>query len=148
MKTSFLRAGRVRAAGGFTLIELMIVVAVIGILAVIAYPSYAQYSQKARRVDAKTALLDLGTREERFFSTNNTYSKTPSDLGYGGTFPIDVLSGSTAYYRLNVTAVTATSFSATATPVNSQLSDKCGAYTLTQLGTQTVSGTLSAAECW
>ena len=148
MKTSFMPAGRVRAAGGFTLIELMIVVAVIGILVAIAYPSYAQYGQKARRVDAKTALLDLGSRQERFFSMNNTYTKTPSDLGYGGAFPLDVLSGSTAYYRLDVTAATATGFSATATPVNAQLSDKCGTYTLTQLGTQTVSGTLSAAECW
>jgi type IV pilus assembly protein PilE len=148
MTISLTQAPLPRAARGFTLIELMVVVAVIGILAAIAYPSYTQYIQKARRVDAKTALLDLGTRQERFFSTNNTYTKTPSELGYGGVFPLDVLTGGSAFYQLNVTTATSTAFTASAIPVNGQLLDKCGTYTLTQLGAQNVTGTLSAADCW
>ena len=138
-----------RANTGFTLIELMIVVAVVAILAAIAFPSYTDYVQKSRRTDAKTALLDLAAREERFFSTNNTYTNTPANLGYGGTFPADVLTGSTAYYQINVTAASATAFTATATPVGAQTADtKCGTYTVDQLGTQSASGTLGAAACW
>ena len=66
---------------GFTLIELMITVAIIGILSAIAYPSYESYVRKSRRVDAKNALLDLASRQERYFSVNNKYSTTAADLG-------------------------------------------------------------------
>src|SRR3954469_13542635 len=99
---TFLRASPRRAQCGFTLIELMITVAIIGILAAVAYPAYNSSVRKARRADAKTALLDLAQREERFMSTANTYSDKPSDLGYpnGTKFPLDVLTGGKAYYTL------------------------------------------------
>ena len=126
----------------------MIVMVIIGIISAIAFPAYTQHINKSRRVDAKTALLDLGTRQERFMSINNTYTSTPANLGYGGTFPQDVLSGTKVFYRLNVTSATATAFTATATPVNSQATDKCGTFTLTHLGAMTVSGSLTAATCW
>ncbi|MGJ7493742.1 type IV pilin protein [Variovorax sp. RT4R15] len=149
MKTLDFSKGTPRNSAGFTLIELMIVVAVVAILAAIAYPSYLSQIQKSRRSDAKTALLDLAAREERFFTINNTYASTAANLGYGGTFPIDVLTSSTAYYQLNVTVASATGFTATATPVGAQAADTlCGTYTIDQLGAQSSSGTLSAAECW
>jgi type IV pilus assembly protein PilE len=53
---------------GFSLIELMIVVAVIGILAAIALPMYQEYLEKAARADAKSTMLDLAQVEERFYS--------------------------------------------------------------------------------
>ncbi len=63
------------SARGFTLIELMIVVAVIAILAAIAYPSYQDSVRKSRRADAKAALLDLAQFMERNYTTANRYDQ-------------------------------------------------------------------------
>ena len=138
---------------GFTLIELMIVVAIIGILAAVAYPAYLKYIQRSRRADAKMALLDLAARQERFSSVNNVYASTPSQLGYvaaGNVFPVDVLSGGQAYYRLSVTVgAPATSYNATATPTGGQALDSCGTYTISDLGVQGNTGnTTVTADCW
>lgn len=62
-----------RAYGGFTLIELMIVVAVIGILAAIAYPMYADYVTRGQIVDGTTKLGNFRTQMEKFFMDNRTY---------------------------------------------------------------------------
>lgn len=58
---------------GFTLIELMVVVAVIGILAAVAYPSYQDYVRKARRAEGRTAMMELLQQQERYITQNNTY---------------------------------------------------------------------------
>lgn len=133
---------------GFTLIELMIVVAVIGILTAIAYPAYTDSVRKARRTDAKNALLDLAGRQERFFSMNNTYTKTAANLKYAA-FPADVLTSGNVYYQLTVSAADGTSYSATATPTGAQANDKCGTYTINQLGAQgNTGGSASSTSCW
>jgi len=59
---------------GFTLIELMIVVAIVTILAMIAVPAYNNSTLKARRSDGQTALMDVMAREERYFTERNTYT--------------------------------------------------------------------------
>ena len=134
---------------GFTLIELMVVVAVVAILAAIAYPSYINQVRKSRRADAKSALLDLATRQERFFSTQNTYTNNAANLGYSAAFPQPVLTSGQAYYQIDVTAASATGFTLTASPLGDQQNDPCGSYVLDQLGTQSNSAnTLSSAECW
>ncbi len=59
---------------GFTLIELMIVVAIVGILAAIVYPMYSDSILKARRAEGRKALLELLQQQERFFTQNGRYS--------------------------------------------------------------------------
>ena len=141
---------------GFTLIELMIAVAIIGILLRLAYPAYQNSVMKSRRADAKTALLDLAQREERYLATANQYTTSAPALGYAtGTTvtvasPMTIQNGSASFYTLAVSAPTTTSFSATATPTGAQLSKdtQCGAFTIDNTGRQTISGTGNATDCW
>src|ERR1700674_4182384 len=117
-------AARAFRPGGFSLIELMVVVAIATILFAVAVPSYLTYVRQSRRTDARTAVLDLAGREERFFSTNGaTYSVTPAHPGYAA-LPVVIGSG---YYSLAVcspacapSAVAAPSYTVTATYVGSQ----------------------------
>ena len=150
---------RARAAG-FTLIELMVTVVIVSILASIAVPSYMSSVRKSRRTEARTALLDLAAREERYLATNSAYSKTSSDLGYGTSgFPTLTASG---YYKLDVptlsdpSSTAAAGFTATATAVPGKGQDKdanCYVFKITQTGVQTstTSGgtdTTATGGCW
>jgi len=67
---------------GFTLIELMIVVAIIGIIGAVAFPSYDSYMKKSRRADAKVGLAKIVDRQERFYIQNNVYTTAFADLGF------------------------------------------------------------------
>ena len=66
---------------GFTLVEIMIVIAILGILSAIAIPSYQEYIRKSRRTDAKEALLSAAALQERYFLQNNHYSSDISTVG-------------------------------------------------------------------
>jgi type IV pilus assembly protein PilE len=142
---------------GFTLTELMIVVVIAAILVSIAIPAYTYETRKSRRTEAKTAVLDLASREERYFSTNNQYSADPTLLGYapigsGAVFP----QSTGTYYQITVTvpdpawAGGGPSYIVTATPSagGPQVQDAaCTAFSITQTGSQTATGTLGNA-CW
>ena len=69
-------------AKGFTLIELMIVVAIIGIMAAIAIPNFLTYMCKSKQAEARANLGNLTTMQESFFSVNNIYSTNFNDLGF------------------------------------------------------------------
>lgn len=164
-KTPTKAQARPARTAGFTLIELMIAVVVVSILLAIAIPSYETYVQKSRRTDAKTALLDLASREQRYFSVNNAFTTSPQDLGYGAagsTFPMNVGSG---YYSVNVSVpaaapdpnsanVAAPSFSIAATPVagTTQANDSdCGSFEVDSAGYQAAQNSSNAdntATCW
>lgn len=137
---------------GFTLIELMITVVILGILAAIAIPNYQQYVKKSRRTDAKSALLDLAARQEKFFSTNNVYTTSGTALGYASAFPIAINSSGTSYYSMTVSQTGTGNYTATATPSGSQATDACYAYVVNYLGaqsnTQGPTGTAIPTDCW
>lgn len=91
---------------GFTLIELMITVAIVAILAAIAYPSYQEYTKKARRAEAHAALLDLASRQERFFSSKYTYTNDLTNHACKGlNFNTRTENG---YYTISVTSISPT----------------------------------------
>ena len=146
---------------GFTMVEMMVVAAVIAILAAIALPIYSEQVIKARRVEARTAVLDLATRQERYYSINNAYTDNAALLGYGAaaTFPVSVGSGSVSYYTLTVPSVTAgtatalPTYVARATPSGAQQADtKCYTYQINQLGAKSnlnSGGTaMTTTDCW
>ena len=84
---------------GFTLIELLIVVAIVSIVGAIAYPSYDNYIKKAGRADAAVALLDLASKQERFYAQNSTYTTVLTDLNATS-------ASKEGYYVLSVDAAT------------------------------------------
>jgi type IV pilus assembly protein PilE len=93
---------------GFTLIELMVVVVIATILLSIAVPSYMSQVRQSRRTEAKTAILDLSGREERYLSTNPAgYTSTPAFLGYAG-FGVGNPIGNGYYYLTVCSPATAT----------------------------------------
>lgn len=152
MRRPFAFAGRVRPGSfGFTLIELMIVVAIIAILAAIAYPSYTNYVIKTRRVSAAACLSEYANYMERYYTTNMAYDK--DSAGTANVLPgLDCASaGRTGpYYKYTFDTLTASAFTISAAPKNSQLADtKCGTLSLDQAGKRVASASsTAAATCW
>lgn len=154
------RAVSRRRSRGFTFLEIMIAMVVVGIVTAVALSSYKNAIMKSKRHAAATALLDLASREEKFYSLSNNYSATPTDLGLDAstTFPLSVPPTGTAAYTIAAptivlaapTAVppTPATFTFTATPTSNQSGDACGSFTINSIGQQTVTGTASAASCW
>lgn len=132
-------------SAGFTLVELMIVVAITAILAAIALPAYQKQVRESHRASAKTALLDVASREERYYATNNNYTNL-TGLGYSSS-TMQVPSATQNYYNVTVSLTNSNAnFTATAAPTGNQSSDACGSYSVTDLGVQSVTG--SATNCW
>lgn len=147
---------------GFSLIELMIVVAIIAILAALGIPAFQRQLQQSRESSAKSALLDLARREETFYSTNNVYTTQLDSLGYSANNiannSIQIPSTSENYYTVTIqpatAGTTASTYIATATPVagGPQASDVCGTYEINSVGAQSNPGATGTGtggtSCW
>ncbi len=136
-----------RTQSGFTLIEVMIVVAIIGLLAVIAYPSYLSSLKKGDRASARAGLLEAQQFMERYYSANSRYSSDTAGTT-APTLPTRLQSVPTENpkYTLTVSSISLNSYTLTATPSGT---DDCGNLTLTSTGTKDRSNTgKSVAECW
>jgi type IV pilus assembly protein PilE len=131
-------------AAGFTLIELMIVVAVIGILAAIGYPSYQCYVDRSQRSSAVAVMMEGSQFMERFFTTNTQYAQDTAGQPVSATYPASLLVSpreGTAKWNLALSNVTATTYTLTATPiVASSCTPACGSLTIDQLQQRTANG--------
>ena len=125
---------------GFTLIELMIVVAIIGILTSVAYPSYVKYIQKSKRSEAQVALLSMATAMEQWRVENNN--------DYTGVATSDIATSSAKNYTFSLSS-DKTTYTLTAIPVSPQDDDDCGVLSLDSKGTKGAKkATADVADCW
>ncbi|MBN1141255.1 MAG: type IV pilin protein [Deltaproteobacteria bacterium] len=123
---------------GFSLIELLIVVAIFGILVAIAIPSYTSYRRSANRSEARTSLLEISQELERYFVRQNTYVDNVNQHNLPRDSPHGI-------YRLRFAAgfPTATTYTLEATPQGAQLDDaECGTLSIDHLGNKQPAG------CW
>ncbi len=156
---------RKNSQSGFTLIELMIVVAIIGLISAIAYPNYVEQVRKSRRADAQIKLQELAQLQESFFSRNLTYARDLSGL-LGGS--LNTIDSDEAFYQLSVSnassaagggcagtrASPCAAYTLQAVPNSgtSQTSDTtCALYTLDNLRRRAASDSSSTdttSQCW
>lgn len=129
---------------GFTLIELMIVVAIVAILAAIAYPSYQEQVRRSNRTEGQRTMLETAQRLERCYTEYNAYDAGGCNVN----FPVVTEKGN---YSIAATTLTASTFTLTATRAGNQATDRCGNFTYTHTGVKGISGAsagLTANDCW
>lgn len=152
--------------GGFSLIELMIVVAIVAILVGIAYPSYTNSILKGNRGEARTALAELLQQEERYMTQNNVYlafttassgAPTPASAPFK-TSSAQNLSNSKYLMSAGLcpdgsggTLAIKDCVQVIATPIPSTADPAAGALQMTSSGTKDCTGTSWASQksvCW
>jgi type IV pilus assembly protein PilE len=151
---------------GFTLIELMIVVAVIAILSALVYPSYKEYVAKSRRAEAKTVLLSAQQWMERFYTENFRYDQNSAGTAvtdssqFPARFSVSPMPGQgAAVYDISVIVTAGTrdvySVKATRKAGTSMANDRCGDYSLDYLGRKDLANYTGFADkaaaidaCW
>ena len=142
-----------RPSAGFTLIELIVVVAIIGIIAAVALPNYTESQNKAKRTEAKTKLATAAQRQERWYTDNGTYTTDLAPL-------FGLTAGTTVYSREDNATTSAYTLSSAAggcgsitncfiiTAAPNYTDSKCGTLSITNTGVKGASGTGGVASCW
>ena len=127
---------------GFTLLELMIVVAIVAILATLAYPSWINSIRKTRRGDAINSLQDLRINQSQWRANHATYATSLDSVGYNGGTSME------NHYTIAIVGTpNATTFLAAATPGSDQSADSCGTFAINQDGPNHT-GSYANARCW
>ncbi|QIA05385.1 MULTISPECIES: type IV pilin protein [Pseudomonas] len=129
-----------RSNRGFTLIEIMIVIAIIGIMLTIGLPSYNEYVKKGRRADVVSTLSEQAQILERFYSKNNVYTGV-TGLSTGNDFYTITPTLTDQTFLLTATRKTGTAMA----------TDKCGDFTLTNTGVRSMNNAttgLTTKDCW
>ena len=129
-----------RTNRGFTLIEIMIVIAIIGIVITIGYPSLTEYVKKGRRTEVAGLLSEQAQILERFYSKSNVYT------GATG------LSAGNDFYTITP-ALTDQAFKLTAVRKagSAMATDKCGDFTITNTGVRSMENAaagVTTKDCW
>jgi type IV pilus assembly protein PilE len=124
-----------KKSGGFTLIELMIVVAVVAILAAVAYPQYTQHIRKSRRASVQAVMMDMASREQQYLTDMRKYVIDVSGTAAYTTLKASVPPDVSSYYTITTVerAGVSPSFLITATAIGDQVKDKQGGYTIKAL---------------
>lgn len=129
-------------ARGFSLTELVVVLALVALIAVLAVPAYQEYLTSVRRTDAVTTLLSIHAMQERWRANDTDYA-TLVELGWQGGLSQD------GFYQLEMTNSNPDSFRLTAVPLagGAQAGDTCGVFKITQDGPQ-YGQPFADRRCW
>ncbi len=143
---------------GFTMIELLIVVAIMAIIVAVALPNYREYVIKSNRSVAKGALLEVVSRQEQYFLNNRSYTDSLVDLGLPANYYLDsdgqtLATSVGGIYQITIDEPLSntgeTAYTLSAAPLNSQTEDgKCATFSIDEQALKVVSGTESAGYCW
>ena len=130
-----------RKMAGFTLTEILIVLAIIALLASLTLPSYRHSVQQGKRLDAIAALLDLQLTQAGYLAEHGSYADSFNQLGWSS----DQQAGKN--YTLSFSQVNTDHWTALATPVATQTGDECGVFAISDQGIISAQQYANAA-CW